>query len=112
VNLRSGQGEILVPAEAPFDPEDCFKLGMRVDPRTNYLFVAGCIYSNAYVFDAATGDLIMEYELTPDLRSSTTWPSPRLPSTSPIPSNLFSTGCHFPGIADFRLIRAVSPRSL
>jgi hypothetical protein len=67
VDLRSGKGEVLVPAEVPFDPDnDCYKLGMRVDPRTNYLFVAGCVFSNAYVFDADTGALIMEYQLTPD----------------------------------------------
>ena len=67
VNLRNGKGEILVEAEDPFDPDnDCYKLGMRVDPRTNYLFVAGCVGSNAYVFDADNGDLIMEYQLTPD----------------------------------------------
>jgi sugar lactone lactonase YvrE len=66
VDLRSGQGEILVPAEAPFDVwSDCFKLGMRVDPRSNYLFVAGCFWGNAYVFDADTGEEIMNYQLAP-----------------------------------------------
>jgi sugar lactone lactonase YvrE len=60
VNLRSGEGEVLVP---PGDPFDCQKLGMRVDDRTNYLFVAGCFYGNASVFDANTGALLMEYQL-------------------------------------------------
>ncbi len=60
VDLRSGQGEVLVEVQ---DPLDCFKLGMRVDDRTNYLFVAGCIYGNAFVYDADTGALIMEYQL-------------------------------------------------
>jgi sugar lactone lactonase YvrE len=60
VDLRSGQGEVLVEVQ---DPLDCFKLGMRVDDRTNYLFVAGCVYGNAYVYDADTGALIMEYQL-------------------------------------------------
>ena len=60
VDLRSGEGEVLVP---PSDPFDCQKLGMRVDDRTNYLFVAGCIYGNAFVFDADTGALVMEYQL-------------------------------------------------
>jgi len=42
VNLRNGKGETLVEAEVPYDPElDCFKLGMRIDPRSNNLFVAG-----------------------------------------------------------------------
>lgn len=64
VNLRNGQGEILVPAEPGFDLEnDCHKLGMRVDPRSNYLFVAGCINGDAYVFDADTGEEIMKYSL-------------------------------------------------
>ena len=60
VDLRSGQGEVLV---APQDPSDCLKLGMRVDDRTNYLFVAGCIYGNALVFEADTGALLMDYQL-------------------------------------------------
>lgn len=61
VNLRSGKGEVLVPPGP--DPFDCRKLGMRVDKRTNYLFVAGCVYGNAFVFDADNGALIMEYQL-------------------------------------------------
>ncbi len=60
VDLRSGEGEVLVP---PQDPLDCLKLGMRVDDRTNYLFVAGCVYGNALVFEADTGALVMEYQL-------------------------------------------------
>ena len=65
VNLRNGQGETLVEAEPDFDvfAGDCYKLGMRVDPRSNYLFVAGCINGDAYVFDADTGQSIMEYQL-------------------------------------------------
>jgi sugar lactone lactonase YvrE len=66
VDLRSGQGETLVEPEEDFNiEEDCFKLGMRVDRRTNYLFVAGCINGNAYVFDADTGEEIMRYQLAP-----------------------------------------------
>ena len=64
MDLRTGQGETLVDAEPDFDVDfDCYKLGMRVDPRSNYLFVAGCIIGNAYVFDADTGDEIMKYQL-------------------------------------------------
>ena len=65
VNLRNGQGETLVEAEPDFDvfAGDCYKLGMRVDPRSNYLFVAGCINGDAYVFDADTGEEIMKYQL-------------------------------------------------
>ncbi len=65
MDLRSGQGEILVEAEPGFDvfAGDCYKLGMRVDPRSNYLFVAGCINGDAYVFDADSGEEIMKYQL-------------------------------------------------
>jgi hypothetical protein len=70
VNLRNGQGEILVPAEPDFDWEtECYKLGMRVDPRSNYLFVAGCQIGNAYVFDADTGEELMKYQMTPQFES-------------------------------------------
>jgi hypothetical protein len=61
VDLRNGEGEILVPADDPF--VGCTKLGMRVDRRSNYLFVAGCAVGNAFVFNADTGALIMEYQL-------------------------------------------------
>jgi len=61
VNLRNGKGEILVPADDPF--VGCTKLGMRVDRRSNYLFVAGCDVGNALVFDANSGEPIMEYQL-------------------------------------------------
>jgi hypothetical protein len=60
VDLRSGQGEVLVPVQ---DPEDCFLLGMRVDRRTNNLFVAGCYRGNAFVFDTDSGGVKMEYQL-------------------------------------------------
>jgi len=65
MNLRNGQGEVLVPAEPGFDvfAGDCYKLGMRVDPRSNYLIVAGCINGDAYVFDADSGEEVMKYQL-------------------------------------------------
>jgi len=64
VNLRNGQGETLVEAEPDFNfEEECYKLGMRVDPRSNYLFVAGCINGDAYVYDADSGVEIMKYQL-------------------------------------------------
>lgn len=66
VDLRSGEGEILVDPEPVFDPLfDCYKLGMRVDPRTNYLFVAGCFGGNAYVFDADSGNPLTSFQLAP-----------------------------------------------
>lgn len=71
MNLRTGEGEILVPAETVLDVtspegffETCARLGMRVDPRSNYLFTADCSRGSASVFDAETGDLMGEYELT------------------------------------------------
>ena len=71
VNLRNGQGEILVPAEPDFDfVNECHKLGMRVDPRSNYLFVAGCINGDAYVFDADSGEEIKKYQLAPQYEST------------------------------------------
>jgi len=68
VDLRNGQGEILVEAEPDFDifAGDCYKLGMRVDRRSNYLFVAGCVNGDAYVIDADTGDDIEHYQLGPE----------------------------------------------
>ncbi len=65
VNLRNGEGSILVPAEPDFDvfAGDCYKLGMRVDPRSNNLIVAGCVNGDAYVFDADTGEELMKYQL-------------------------------------------------
>lgn len=65
VNLRNGQGATLVEAEPDFDvfAGDFYNLGMRVDPRSNYLFVAGCINGDAYVFDADSGEEVMKYQL-------------------------------------------------
>ncbi|PLW81383.1 hypothetical protein CWI75_16260 [Kineobactrum sediminis] len=67
VDLRSGKGEVLVEAEPDFDlfGGECVKLGMRVDPRTNYLFVAGCKVGNALVYNAETGEEIGDYYLAP-----------------------------------------------
>lgn len=71
VDLRTGLGEILVAAEPDFDWQtQCHKLGMRVDPRSNYLFVAGCINGDAYVFDADTGAAVMKYQLAPQYEST------------------------------------------
>ena len=70
VNLRSGQGEVLVPPVVPFDPDgDCYTLGMRVDPRSNNLFVAGCFHGTALVYDADTGDEVKKYQLGPQYDS-------------------------------------------
>jgi sugar lactone lactonase YvrE len=65
LDLRTGHGEVLVDKDPNADVANgtCLVLGMRVDPRTNYLFVAGCDSGLGYVFDADNGHLIMEYQL-------------------------------------------------
>jgi hypothetical protein len=62
-DLRTGKGELLVDVVEPWTIETCRLLGMRVDPRTNYLFAAGCYWGNAFVYDADNGALIAEYQL-------------------------------------------------
>lgn len=61
MNLRTGEGEIFVPADDPF--VGCTKLGMRVDRRSNYLIVAGCEVGNALVYDADSGEEMGNYQL-------------------------------------------------
>ena len=62
-DLRTGKGELLVDVIEPWVETTCRLLGMRVDPRTNYLFAAGCYWGNAFVYDADNGALIAEYQL-------------------------------------------------
>lgn len=62
-DLRSGQSEVLVDVIETWTIDTCLLLGMRVDPRTNYLFGAGCFWGNSRVYEADTGALIMEYNL-------------------------------------------------
>lgn len=70
VNLRNGKGDILVPPVVPFDViNDCYTLGMRYDPRSNYLFVAGCFHGTALVYDADTGVELKKYQITPEFES-------------------------------------------
>ncbi len=49
-DLRTGEGAIVVPPQP-----GRISVGMKVDPRTNYLFVAGGTGGVAYVYDAQTG---------------------------------------------------------
>jgi hypothetical protein len=60
-DLRTGEGEILVPGQ-----EGRVAVGLAVDLRTNYLFVAGGPLGTAYIYDAVTGANIAEYQLTTD----------------------------------------------
>jgi len=58
-DLRTGEGEILVPTQTGRTA-----VGLAVDLRTNYLFVAGGTTGEAYIYDAATGANIAQYQLT------------------------------------------------
>lgn len=57
-DLRTGSSDVLV------TPDDRVAVGMDVDRRTNYLYVAGGPLGEAYVYDASTGDTVATYELT------------------------------------------------
>lgn len=63
-DLRTGQGKMLV---EPIDSGEnaVLTLGMRVDVRTNYLFVAGGLAGNALVYDGDSGKLLATYQLAP-----------------------------------------------
>lgn len=58
-DLRTGEGAVFVPAQA-----GAMALGLKVDRRSNNLFVAGGFFGTARVYDAATGELIASYQLT------------------------------------------------
>lgn len=57
-DLRTGEGSILVPPRG--DPS----VGLKVDLRSNYLFVSGGATGRASVFDADTGETLAVYQLT------------------------------------------------
>jgi hypothetical protein len=59
-SLRTGEGEILVPAQA-----GRAAIGLDFDDRTGYLFVAGGSTGKAFVYDGKSGDSLAEYPLTP-----------------------------------------------
>jgi sugar lactone lactonase YvrE len=58
-DLRTGEGEIIVPGQA-----GRVAVGLSFDKRSNYIFAAGGATGMAYVYDADTGDLVREYTLT------------------------------------------------
>jgi sugar lactone lactonase YvrE len=58
-DLRSGQGEIVVPPQ-----EGVIAVGLSFDQRTNFLFVAGGPAGAGYVYDVETGNMVAEYQLT------------------------------------------------
>ena len=57
-DLRSGEVEMIA------EPEARMATGMKFDPRSGLLFVAGGVFGAAYVFDGKTGDLVATYQLT------------------------------------------------
>lgn len=57
-NLRTGEGAVLVE-----DPAVGFALGLKLDKRTNFLFVAGGFFGSAAVYDGATGEALGVYQL-------------------------------------------------
>jgi sugar lactone lactonase YvrE len=58
-NLRTGQGEILVPPQ-----ESRAAIGLDFDQRSGYLFVAGGATGQAYVYDSDTGASLAVYTFT------------------------------------------------
>jgi sugar lactone lactonase YvrE len=58
-DLRTGQGGILVEGET-----GRIAVGLTVDERSNYLFVAGGRTGKAHVYDAGTGEQVAMYQFT------------------------------------------------
>ena len=58
-NLRTGVGNILVEGQ-----DGLIAVGLSFDKRSNSLFVAGGSGGDARVYDAASGELLMTYQLT------------------------------------------------
>ncbi len=56
-DFSTGEGSILVPSQAGL-----MTMGLCVDQRTNYLFVAGGVGGQGRVYDAATGALLRTYQ--------------------------------------------------
>jgi sugar lactone lactonase YvrE len=58
IDARTGNGHILVPARP-----DRMGLGIKLDRRTDFLFVAGGSTGHAYVYDEDTGEALADYVL-------------------------------------------------
>lgn len=58
-DFRTGDGDILVPAQ-----EGRSAIGLKYDPRSNQLFVAGGATGFAYVYNAQTGANVAEIQLS------------------------------------------------
>ena len=60
-DFRTGEGELLVDA-----PAGRSAIGLKYDPRSGLLFVAGGATGFAYVYDAETGETVAEIQLSTD----------------------------------------------
>ncbi|MGB7874617.1 MAG: hypothetical protein WBL25_09560 [Anaerolineales bacterium] len=60
-DLRTGKGEVLVPAQ-----EGHMSIGMKFDPRTDLLFVAGGPTGMAFIYDGNSGANVATIQLTTD----------------------------------------------
>ena len=60
-DLRTGEGEVFIDA-----PDGRNAIGMKFDPRSGYLFVAGGPTGEAYVYDTETGETVAEIQLSTD----------------------------------------------
>jgi sugar lactone lactonase YvrE len=58
-DLRTGEGDVLVPAQAGRSAT-----GLKYDPRTGLLFVAGAATGYAYIYDGQTGANVAAIQLT------------------------------------------------
>lgn len=58
-DLATGEGEVFVPAQVGHQ-----SIGLKVDLRTNLLYVAGGPTGSAFVYDAATGANVASIQLT------------------------------------------------
>jgi sugar lactone lactonase YvrE len=58
-DFATGTGEILVPPQ-----EGRAAIGMKYDPRSGLLFVAGGPTAKAFIYDGETGELVAEIQLT------------------------------------------------
>ena len=56
-DFSTGRGSVLVPGQSGL-----MAMGMYVDERTNYLFVAGAVGGQGRVYDASTGALLRTYQ--------------------------------------------------
>ena len=62
-DFLTGEGELLVEPQA-----DRAAIGLKFDPRSGYLFVAGGPTGQAYIYDAQNGDPLEDFQLSDEPR--------------------------------------------